>query len=179
MKQSGEEHTMGVFAAVRERRSIRSFSPKEIPGSVMDRLIDALIWAPSAGNLQSRRFYALQDPQLKRMIASAALHQDFIINAPVVFVCCADSAIKHHYGRRGVDLYCIQDVAVSVMAMMLVAHENGIGTCWVGAFHEEEVARILDLPPNLRPVALVPAGYPEKVPQPTPRVSRGQAVEFR
>lgn len=145
----------------------------------MERLIDALIWAPSAGNLQSRRFYAVQNPRLKEKIASAALHQDFISNAPLVFACCADSAIMRHYGNRGTDLYRIQDVAVSVMAMMLVAQENGIGTCWVGAFHEEEVARILDLPPNLRPVALVPAGYPEKVPQPTPRVSREQAVEFR
>jgi len=170
---------MGVFEAVRERRSIRSFLSKEIPDQVMDRLIDALIWAPSAGNLQSRRFYAVQDRQLKQKLAAAALHQNFIINAPVVFVCCADTEIRHHYGDRGRDLYCIQDAAASVMAMMLVAHENGLGTCWVGAFHEEDVANVLGLPPNLRPVAVVPAGYPEKVPHPTPRVSREQAIEFR
>ncbi len=153
--------------------------PQEIPGPVMDRLIDALIWAPSAGNLQSRRFYAVRDRQLKQKIAAAALHQNFIINAPVVFVCCADTEIRRHYGDRGLDLYCIQDVATSIMAMMLVAHESGLGTCWVGAFHEQDVAKILDLPPHLRPLALVPAGYPEKVPRPTPRVTREQAVEIR
>lgn len=170
---------MKILAAVMERRSIRSFSPKEIPGPVMDRLVDALIWAPSAGNLQSRRFCAVKDLRLKQKLAAAALHQNFITDAPVVFVCCADSSISYHYGSRGVDLYSIQDVAVSIMAMMLVAHENGLGTCWVGAFHEKEVATILGLPPNLRPVALVPAGYPERVPRPTPRISREQAVEFR
>ena len=170
---------MEVLTAVMERRSIRSFLPREIPGPVMDRLVDALIWAPSAGNLQSRRFYAVKDRPLRQKLAVAALHQNFIVDAPVVFVCCVDSAISSHYGSRGTDLYCIQDTAVSTMAKMLVAHENGLGTCWVGAFHEKEVAKILGLPPNLRPVALVPAGYPEKVPRPTPRISRKQAVEFR
>jgi nitroreductase len=73
----------------------------------------------------------------------------------------------------------IQDVSVSIMCMMLVAYEKGLGTCWVGAFHEDDVSRILGLEHNLRPVAIIPVGYPERVPKPTPRVSREQAVEFR
>ena len=75
------------------------------------------------------------------------------------------------------DLYSIQDVALSIMGMMLVAHEKGLGSTWVGAFHEDEVVKILRLPRNLRPVTIVPVGYPSKIPSPPPRVSKKEAVE--
>jgi nitroreductase len=65
------------------------------------------------------------------------------------------------------------------MAMMLVAIENELGTCWVGAFREDEVSRLLILPDNLRPVSIVPLGYPARIPRPTSRVSKEEAVEFR
>jgi nitroreductase len=65
------------------------------------------------------------------------------------------------------------------MGMMLVAHENGLGSVWVGAFYEDAVSEILKLPTNLRPVAIVSVGYPSKIPSPPPRVSREEAVEFR
>jgi nitroreductase len=77
------------------------------------------------------------------------------------------------------NLYSIQDVAVSLMCMMLAAHEAGLGSVWVGAFHEAEVFEILDMPRNLRPVALVPVGYPDRIPPAPPRVSKREAVEFR
>jgi len=170
---------MDVLSAVKDRRSIRSFLQKDIPENILSRLIDALIWAPSAGNLQSRKFYFIKDDRTKKKIAAAALNQNFIANAPVLVVCCADSRIGKRYGRRGIELYSIQDVAVSVMALMLVATENKIGTCWVGAFQDDEVSRILDLPDNLRPVVLVPVGYPERTPKPTTRLSVKEVVEFR
>lgn len=170
---------MDVIRAVKDRRSIRSFLQKDIPEDVLSRLIDALIWVPSAGNLQSRKFYFIKDARTKKQIAVAALNQNFLAQAPVVIICCTDSRISIRYGQRGIELYSIQDVAVSVMAMMLVAVENGLGTCWVGAFHEQEVSEILDLPENLRPVAIVPVGYPEKIPKPTSRLSAKEIVEFR
>ena len=170
---------MDVFQAVKERRSIRSFLRKDIPEDVLPRLIDALRWAPTAGNLQSRKFFFIRDERTKKQIAVAALNQDFLSTAPVVVVGCADSSIGIRYGRRGIELYSIQDVAVSVMAMMLVAFENGLGTCWVGAFQEAEVSKILDLPENLRPVAIIPVGYPERIPKPPSRLSVKELVEFR
>jgi nitroreductase len=170
---------MDVFQAVKERRSIRSFLQKDIPRDVLSKLIDALRWAPSAGNLQSRKFYIISDEMTRKQLAVAALNQDFLSTAPVVVVGCADSSIGIRYGRRGIELYSIQDVAVSVMAMMLVAVENGLGTCWVGAFQEAEVSKILNLPENLRPVAIIPVGYPERIPKPTSRLSAKELVEFR
>jgi nitroreductase len=60
---------------------------------------------------------------------------------------------------------------------MLQATELGLGTVWVGAFHEEEVSRIMNLPPYLRPVAIVPVGFPKESPPPPPRVPVNQAIE--
>lgn len=170
---------MEILKAVKERRSIRDFQKKEIPPGLIEKLVEALIWAPSAGNLQSRKFYFVQDGRTKKEIVSAALGQSFIAEAPLVIVGCTDDKISGRYGERGVNLYSIQDVAASIMGMMLVAHENGLGSVWVGAFREEGVSKILNLPGNLRPVAIVPVGYPLRIPSPPPRVSKQAAVEFR
>ena len=170
---------MEILKAIKERRSIRSFQKKDISGEIVDKLIDALIWAPSAGNLQARKFLFIKDARIKKGIASAALNQDFIAEAPLVVIGCTDNRISSRYGERGEYLYSIHDVAASIMGMMLVAHENGLGTVWVGAFREEAVSDLLDLPKNLRPVAIVPVGYPLRIPSPPPRVSRHEAVEFR
>ena len=170
---------MDILKAIKERRSIRNFQKKDIPQKIVDKLIDALICAPSAGNLQARKFFFVKDAKLKEEIAAAALNQDFIAESPLVIVGCTDSRISGRYGERGVYLYSIQDVAASIMGMMLVAHESGLGTVWVGAFREEEVFDLLNLPRNLRPVSIVPVGYPVKIPSPPPRVSPKEAVEFR
>lgn len=170
---------MKVFEAVKERRSIRNFQKRDIPDEIIDKLIDSLIWAPSAGNLQARKFYFVRGEKIKGKLIAAALNQSFIAEAPLVIVGCTDSRVSNRYGDRGVNLYSIQDVAVSIMGMMLVAHENGLGTVWVGAFREGEVHDILDMPDNLRPVAIVPIGYPTKIPSAPKRISRTDAVEFR
>lgn len=170
---------MSILKIIKERRSVRDFEKRDIPEDVIDKLIDALIWAPSAGNLQSRKFYFVRDGKLKRELASAALNQRFIAEAPLVVVGCTDSRIYSRYGDRGVNLYAIQDVACSIMNMMLLAWENGLGSVWVGAFREGEVAEVLELPDNLRPVAIVPVGYPSRIPSPPPRVSKKEAIEFK
>lgn len=168
-----------VLNVIKRRRSIRDFQKREIPEETVDRLIDAILWAPSAGNLQSRKFYFIRDAKTKREIASAALNQSYIAEAALVLVGCADRRIADRYGERGVNLYAIQDVACSVMNVMLVASENGLGSVWVGAFREGDVSRILDLPHHLRPVAIVPVGYPSRTPSAPPRRSVEEAVEFR
>lgn len=167
---------MNILDAVKNRRSIRKFLQKEIPDAILEDLKEALIWAPSAGNLQARKFYFVFEKKTKEKLAIAALNQDFIIKAPLVIVACTDSHIGLHYRERGVNLYAIQDAAASIMGMMLVSHEIGLGSVWIGAFDETEVSKILNLPDNLRPVAIVPVGYPSSVPEAPPRVSKEYAV---
>jgi nitroreductase len=168
---------MDILSSVKNRRSIRDFQKKEIADDLLDKLAEALIWAPSAGNLQARKFYFVKNARVRKMIASEALKQNFIGEAPLVVIGCTDSRISNKYGDRGVYLYSVQDVAASIMCMMLVAHEHGLGSVWVGAFREEGVCRVLDLPAYLRPVAVVPVGYPSRVPDPPPRISKKEAME--
>ncbi len=123
---------MTVLDIIRNRHSVRDFKKLDIPEAVVDSLIEALRWAPSAGNLQSRKFYFVLTSGTKKKIASAALNQNFIAAAPLVVVACADLRIADRYGERGISLYSIQDAAASVMSMMLVAHELGLGSVWVG-----------------------------------------------
>lgn len=168
---------MAILDAVKGRRSIRKFLPKEIPEDVIEKLKEALIWAPSAGNLQARKFYFVFKKEIKEDLARAALNQNFIAKAPLVIVACTDNNIRMHYGERGVNLYTIQDVSASIMGMMLVAHEIGLGTVWVGAFYDDVVSSILNLPKNLRPVAIIPVGYPSAIPKAPERVSKEYAIE--
>ena len=167
---------MDVMTAIKNRRSIRRFLNKEIPKDALDVLKDALIWAPSAGNLQSRRFYFVFNNDVKKRIVDAALHQTFILQAPLVVIACADLLIGRSYGSRGEELYSIQDVACSVENMMLAAHSLGLGSVWVGAFHEEGIANVLDLPSHLRPMAILPVGYPAHSPSPPRRLEKDELI---
>ena len=108
---------MDILSAVKKRRSIRDFRKKKIPDELLDKLAEALIWAPSAGNLQARKFYFVQNEKVRKMIAAAALKQNFIGEAPLLIVGCTDSRISHKYGERGVYLYSVQDVAASIMCI--------------------------------------------------------------
>lgn len=167
---------MQVLQAVIKRRSIRKFEKKMIPEDLIPHLEESLIWAPSAGNLQSRRFYFIYRDDLKGKLARAAYDQDCVLLAPLVVVCCADQRIELHYGGRGSSLYSLQDVAASVQNLMLVAYSLGLGSVWVGAFREGDVYTILDLPDHLRPIAMVPVGYPAEEPYPPSRVKKENAI---
>jgi len=140
-------------------------------------LVGALIWAPSAGNLQSRKFYFVFNNEIKKRLVKEARVQSFITQAPLVMVACTDDEITDWYGKRG-RIYSICGVTTALQNLMLVAQKNGLGSCWLGAFDDGEIINILNLPENLHPIAVVPVGYPAEKPSPPPRVSKQEAVEF-
>ncbi len=152
---------MDVFEAMEKRHSVRSFDPsRDVPPEMVEEILRCACLAPSAGNVQPWRFVVVRDRRVKEGLAAAALGQSFVAQAPVVIVVCADlEAHASSYGRRGVELYSIQDTAAAVQNMLLAATALGLGTCWVGAFREEEAARCLGLPERLRPLAIIPLGY--------------------
>lgn len=167
---------MNILETIKERRSIRKFQKKEIPKEIIDKLIEALLWAPSAGNLQSRKFYFVFNQKIKKELTEAALGQSFIEEAPLVIVGCADNNIAFRYGERGKNLYSICDVSASIENMMLSANAFDLGTCWIGAFDEKRVSKILNLPENLKPIVICPVGYPGEKPEAPPRVSKNEAI---
>ncbi|MEM3051664.1 MAG: nitroreductase family protein [Candidatus Bathyarchaeia archaeon] len=155
---------MELLEAIRGRRSIRAFKPQDLPDEVVEQLIDAARHAPSAGNLQPWEFILVRTPEQKRRLAEAA-RQAFVEEAPVVIVVCADEArASAGYGTRGKTLYCLQDTAAATQNLLLTAYALGLGTCWVGAFNEEDARKALKLPSGIRPVAMIPVGYPTKTP---------------
>ncbi|MCD6270770.1 nitroreductase family protein [bacterium] len=168
---------MSVLEIIKKRRSIRKFKPDPISEEVIDKLIEAIIWAPSAGNKQMRKFFFVFNKKIKKEIALTSLYQMFIEEAPLVIVACGDKGIERYYGKRGLENYLFCDVAASIQNLLLVAQEEGLGSCWVGAFDEEEIKKILNLSENLIPVAIIPVGYPQKIPSPPPRKDKNSLIE--
>ncbi|MCR8432774.1 MAG: nitroreductase family protein [Crenarchaeota archaeon] len=170
---------MDVFDAIKTRRSIRRFKEDPVSEEDLRKILDAARWAPSAGNRQSWEFVIVRDLERKRALARAALGQMFIVEAPVVVVVGANiQRSSSRYGERGATLYCIQDTAAAIMNLMLAAHALGYGTCWVGAFYDEEVAKIVGFPSHVRPVAIIPLGRPAEKPAPTPRLPLEKVVHI-
>lgn len=167
---------MSILETIKKRRSIRRFKSEPIGEGDIKKIIESLIWAPSAGNLQSRKFYFVSSAKIKKELFLASNGQDFVFESPLAVVCCTDSKIEKRYYDRGKNLYAICDVAMSVQNMMLLCEELGLGTVAVGAFEEEKVSKALNLPKNLRPILIIPVGYPDECPETPPRVSPAEAV---
>lgn len=150
---------MTVLEAIRARRSVRSYDPRPIPPEVVERLCEAIRLAPSACNLQPWKFILVTDAEIKSELARAAKEQWFIAEAPLIIVGCGYPSQAYKYtGGYGnsVDI----DVAIAIDHLTLAAVEEGLGTCWIGAFNENEVKRLLGIPDEVKVVAMTPVGYP-------------------
>jgi nitroreductase len=158
---------MHVMDAVKKRRSIRKY--KDIPVE-WDKVVNILFagqYAPSAGNLQDWKFITVTDPGLKEKITEACLNQVWMLQAPVFIVVCSLPERTHqYYGDRG-KKYVYENCACAGMNMMLEATEQGLGSCWVGAFDETLMRTALGIPDRARPEMVLTLGYAdEEVPVP-------------
>jgi nitroreductase len=160
---------MELSEAISKRRSIRNFKNQPLPEGTVEKLIESARKAPSAGNLQPWEFVIVSHPENKTKLFYAATAQTQMTMASVVIVVCVNQHVAQQYGSRGVNLYCILDISAAIENLMLTAASLGLGTCWIGAFHEEEVAKIVKAPEGLRPVAMVTVGIPNEAPQERPR----------
>lgn len=173
---------MDFWSVIERRRSVRAYSGKtDVPKDAIDQVLHAALLAPSAGNRQPWRFVVVRDPRLRKALADAAYGQEFVAEAPVVIVVCAEpQRSASRYGRRGAELYCLQDTAAATEHILLAATALGFGTCWVGAFDESRAAESLQLPGQFRPVALIPLGKPASDgPRETSRRPFEEVVEYR
>lgn len=150
---------MDLKEVIRNRHSVRNFSDTMPPKKIFDEIISYSNLAPSAGNLQARDFVIIDDHTIKEELSTAAFHQKFIAEAPINIVVCANLKRISSYGTRGRELYCIQDASAAVEYILLLAVDNGLEACWVGAFDEKKVSTILNLPSFVRPIAIIPMGY--------------------
>jgi nitroreductase len=159
-----------LFEAIKNRRSIRQFTNQTVPEEMVNQLVEAARMTPTAGNAQSYRLVIVQQAEQKQRLSNAAYGQKQLQTASIVFVVCADlKRAQEAYGDRGRSLYCIQDTAAVTQNILLAAYGLGLGTCWIGAFKEDEVKKVVNAPEDMRPVAMIPVGYPAESPASRPR----------
>lgn len=145
---------------LKTRRSVRAYDGRPFPEELLGRILEAVRTAPTAGNVQAFRVKVVRDEKTKKALVPACLGQAFIADAPVIIAFTASpSESKEKYGERGEKLYSLQDATIAVYTAHLMASELGLGSCWIGAFKDEEVSRVLELPKDLVPVGLLPLGY--------------------
>ena len=158
---------MNLMQVIRARRSIRNFRDMPVEEELLLAVLEAGRLAPSARNMQDWRFIVVRDAATRSLLAKAARDQQFVGQAPVVIAACGTSDLVMTCGQPA---YAI-DVAIALDHMTLAAAAFGLGTCWIGAFYEDQVKEILGVPPEIRVVALLPLGYPAEEPSPRGRKS--------
>lgn len=150
---------MNVEEAILKRRSVRSYTDEKIPRQTIQKIMDAVRMAPSANNRQDWKFVIVEDEKVKEEVYRAARRQSFVKEAPAVI-----AAVATDPGRI---MTCgipggIVDVSIALDHLTLKACEEGLGTCWIGAFDQEKARRALGIPDQYKIVALMPIGYPKQ-----------------
>jgi len=189
---------LDIIGFLKNRRSIREYTTKKVSPRVLDTILKAATWAPSAHNAQPWRFIVIKDSAQKLKLAEAMARRwkrDLTKNglseknrenlakasverfwsAPIVIIACLTMVEMNHYldmRRQRIEfLMAIQSVAAAIENMLLAAHAMGLGACWFCAplFCPKTVRKVLKIPPNLEPQALITVGYPADRPLTPPR----------
>ena len=152
---------MEVLEAIEKRRSVREYKPSSIPQEHLKRILEAARLAPSAGNRQPWRFIIVRNHEQKKLLTKIARNQTFLEDAAVIVVALADAEASPKWFK--------QDVMIAIEHMVLASTSLGYGTCWIGAFKEEQTKQLLEIPERISIVALLPIGIPNEKPRPKPR----------
>jgi len=153
---------MDFDEVLKERHCTRKFIKKDVGFQKISSIIGAAALAPSAGNISTVRIIVVNDPKLKEKLAEAALNQQFVSEAPYVLVVCSDTEqVVRSYGKRG-EMYSAQQAGAAIENMFLKATELGLDICWIGAFDEGTVKRVVHIPVDIKVEALLPIGIGEE-----------------
>jgi nitroreductase len=168
---------MDVYEAIKSRFSIRKYKPDDIPQEILESILEAVRLAPSGKNGQPWKFIVIRDSELKQKLVPACKGQKFVGEAPVVVCACGfedtcDQKMGGYWKSYPVD------IGIAFAHLSLTAVAEGLGTCWVGSFLEEEVRKLLGVPPEVKIVALMTLGYPALVPSPMPRKPMEEIISY-
>jgi nitroreductase len=143
---------------LKSRSSVRFYQGNSLTEEEIEYIITCAGTAPSAGNLESWDVIIITEAGVLAALAEAAFGQPHVQQAGTIFVVCANYVRSmSRYGERGI-LYGLEDATIACTYMMLAAHAKNLHSCWTGAFQDDEVREILDLPQHIRPVALLAIG---------------------
>ena len=166
---------MELMEAIRKRASIRSYEDRPVPEDKLMKVLEAARLAPSASNRQRWKFIVVKDKERRKALSRAAGDQPHLAEAPVVIVAVA--TMPEYIMRCGIPAYAV-DLAIAVDHMTLAAADEGLGTCWIGAFNPEAARDILGLPEEVKPVVFTTVGYADDKPRPKVRKSIDELVRY-
>ncbi len=150
---------MDVFEAVQKRRSIRKYQDQPVEKEKLVKVLEAARLGPSANNTQPCHFIVITDPKTRESLRGG-YNRDWFLKAPAIIVVCANP--KESWRRRDGEEYWKVDAAIAMQNLVLTATELGLGTCWVTDFErngEKEIKKALNIPKDIRVVAMTPLGY--------------------
>lgn len=147
---------MNFFDLVKDRYSVRKFKRDMIEDAKLQTILEAGRVAPTACNFQPQKIYVVKSEENRKKLADVCR---FTFDAPVVLVIAYDK--DRDWKNKRIPGYSSgeTDTAIVCTHMMLAAWEQGIGSCWVGAFSNEAIEKALALPENIRVTAMLPIGY--------------------
>ena len=159
---------MQIFDIIKQRRSVRFYTDEAIDEDKLKKLVEAAIWAPSAGNIHAWNIVILQGKgDIERV---KAISPGILGNPTALMILCADKRKAYDRGGEvGRDVLSIMDIAIATQNICLEATELGLGSCIIRSFNQNAVRELLDLPENIIPQLLVSLGYPRSIPNPPPR----------
>jgi nitroreductase len=165
------------FLELAEKRySARAYRPDAVPEPVVARLLDALRLAPTAANRQPLR--AILIPTCGRAAELRRIYDKdwFALQPPLVVAVCTEPAVA--WVRRDGRNYADVDAAIAMDHLVLAATDEGLGTCWVGAFDPVAAREVLRLPEGVEPIAFTPLGYPADEPKQKRRKPLSEIVYY-
>lgn len=151
---------------IRNRQSIRKYSPQPVEPEKITRILEAANRAPSAGNYQAFEIYVVRTPELLKALTAATWDQKFIAEAQIALVIC-QNASRCQYPDA--DIFSLEDATIATTFAMLAITDLGLATCWIGAFAPDAVAKAISLPVGHKPMAILPIGYAGETPERTTR----------
>ena len=159
---------MEFYEVLKSRRSIRAYKDTPVEQAALTRILEAGRMAPSWCNRQCWRFIVIQDPVVRKMLGEAISNpsKECYEQAPYVIVVCADPSDSGFMGGKE---YYMVDCAIAMEHIVLAAANEGLGTCWVGAFAEYSVRNVLGIPKEVKVVGITPLGYADEEAEQTPR----------
>jgi nitroreductase len=157
-----KEMMMDALENIRTRRSIRKYLDKPVPQEILQQVLAAAMYAPSACNQQPWQFIVVDDRRLLREVPKVHPYATMAAEAPLAILVCGDSRLEQVPG------YWVIDCSAAVENLLLAAHALGLGAVWTGVYPQQErvegFRRMFGLPKNVIPHSLIPLGYPAEQP---------------
>ena len=166
---------MELFETIKTRRSIRRYKNQPVEEDKLVQILEAARLAPTAKNRQEFRLIVVRDRERRQKLAGMANHQPFVAQAHVVIACCGlMPEYRMSCGQPGDAI----DGAIVIDHMTLTARSLGLGTCWIGAFSQEDVKELLGVPEDAHVIQLLCLGYPDTEPEMPSRKSLEDLVLY-